>query len=346
RDDGERAARRWIDRILKAGTDDLVEKARAVALVSRILADIKTYGGDPEVGTSYASDLQSILALFEDATLNVEERVRIEVGEALGQVGDPRLESPEENRVLIAGGSFWMGADDREGMRNYDADALERERPVHQVTVSAFHVSRYPITVSAYRQFIAAGGYSNPTYWMPAGWSWRERDRIELPAAWETQSSCGNRPVVGVSWFEADAYARFVRGGLPTEAEWEWVTRGEAARRYAWGDDQPDQSRASSNLRFQTAPPVGVYPAGRTEEGVYDLTGTVEEWCADWSGDYAALDGTDPTGPDNGSARVLRGGAFYDHPDYLRAAYRYYNDPDYRDLNVGFRVVWRSPRGQ
>ena len=106
-------------------------------------------------------------------------------------------------------------------------------------------------------------------------------------------------------------------------------------RRYPWGAAAPTPAHASFGSRVEHATPVGVYPRGRTPEGLCDLGGNVWEWCADWFGDYSTEPRTDPTGPDSGTVRVLRGGAFGYHPDILRAAYRYNRRPAIRNKIVG-----------
>ena len=106
---GLRAARGFIERVLSTGSD-LVGRARAVGLLGRVLSDLRPYGGDPSVGTGYQEALRETRALFKPGGEPAPEEVRVEVGEALGQAGDPRLADPEANRVRIAGGRFRMGA--------------------------------------------------------------------------------------------------------------------------------------------------------------------------------------------------------------------------------------------
>ena len=344
---GLRGGRRLIEKILATGTDE-VSRARAVGLIGRVLADIQPYGGDPSVGTGYSEALQETLAIFEPDGEIVEEAVRVEVGEALGAAGDPRLAVPEDNRVEISGGAFWMGAqtEDPEAP-GYDAEAFDQESPVRQVTVSAFGLGRYPVTVQEYRQFVDTGeeGYLDPTCWAPEGWAWRSREGHAAPGSWKEQMRHRNRPVTEVSWYEADAYCRWAGGRLPTEAEWEHAARGEAGRRFPWGAEEPDPNRASFGFRFRNPSPVGSYPLGATPEGVHDLAGNVWEWGADRYGAYPSEAEEDPPGAESGSSRVLRGGAFYNDPRYLRAAYRFLFPPGNRGDSYGFRVVWSLSGG-
>ena len=125
-------------------------QAWAVGLVGRILRDVLPYGADPSQGTGYAEAREKTLAIFTEKGPRVPERVRVEVGEALGRAGDPRLRDPalfedDEDRVAIPGGTFWMGAQkSHRGKPGYDEDAFDDEAPVHRVTVSSFRIDRYP----------------------------------------------------------------------------------------------------------------------------------------------------------------------------------------------------------
>ncbi len=347
---GLRAARRLIERVLATGADR-VRQARAVGLVGRILVDVKPYGSDPSVGTGYSAALTETLAIFEPPGQGEEaldEVVRVEVGEALGQAGDPRLASPDENWITIPGGTFGMGAQKTDPEApGYDPEAFEDEAPVRRVTVSPFLLGRFPVAVQELRRFVEAGdeGYLDPRCWHPEGWAWRERNEHTGPGSWSEQLRHPNRPVRGVSWYEADAYCRWVGGRLPTEAEWELAARGEEARRYPWGREEPDPLRASFAMNVGRPTPVGVYPLGASPEGVRDLAGNVWEWCADWFGDCPPDDQTDPTGPPSGASRVLRGGSFGNFPRFLRAADRGGDRSEFRRGFVGFRVLCSSSGG-
>ncbi len=350
---GIRVARGFIQRILDTG-QDAVGRARAVGLVGRIVRDIRTYGGEPEAQTSYRQALADTLAIFQPGGEPVEERVRVEVGEALGQAGDPRLADEEANRVLIPGGTFWMGAQSKDRSEaGYDREAFdEREGPVRRVAIRAFLIGRYPVTVQEFRQFVEKedDGYLNPRRWDPAGWAWREKNDRREPGRWAEQIRHPKRPVTYVSWYEADAYCRWAGGRLPTEAEWEFAARGTEGRRYPWSSDDPTDRHANFAGRIGAPTPVGIYPLGATPEGIQDLAGNVWEWCQDWLKVYQkvprgveALE--NPQGPAQGSARVLRGGSWYHAPRDLRAACRSYSRPEYEYDHVGFRVVWVAPRG-
>ena len=336
-----------VTRIVASAGGGLPGKARVVGLIGRIIRDIKPYGGDPAEGTEYPALLREVLAVFEPGSKRVSETVRIEVGDALGQAGDPRLADPHANLVPIAGGTFWMGGQDSDRTKpGFDEQAHSFEAPVRRVTVSDFSIDPYPVTVGQFARFVAAdGGYLHRGHWEHDGWAWREGEDRRDPDRWDEQQRHPNRPVVHVSWYEAAAYARWAEKRLPTEAQWELAARGTEGRRYPWGAATPTDRHASFGGRTESATPVGIYPDGCTPEGVHDLAGNVWEWCSDWYGSYEAGDEMDPAGPESGKGRVLRGGAFGSGPGYLRCASRIYT-PGRAFNDVGFRCVVVASGGQ
>jgi formylglycine-generating enzyme required for sulfatase activity len=344
---GPRASKRLIEKVLATGGDP-VSQARAVGLVGRLLRDLRPYGGEPAAGTGYEKALSETLALFTRGGTAAPEGVRVEVGEALGAAGDPRLLDPLVHRVALPGGRFRMGAQktDREAA-GYDAEAWDDEAPVRQVSLSPFQIGRYPVTVAEFRRFLEAKdkGYLNPRLWMPEGWAWRTNEDVQAPGSWKQQLRHPNRPVVEVSWYQADAYCRWVGGRLPTEAEWEFAARGAAGRKYPWGSAEPGEAHANFGHRVDVPSPVGVYPQGATPEGVYDLAGNVLEWCGDWFGAYPPEEQHDPTEPLAGASRVLRGGSFVGDARHLRGACRLGFPPEVSGDVIGFRVVCSRSAG-
>ncbi|MDA1012864.1 MAG: SUMF1/EgtB/PvdO family nonheme iron enzyme [Planctomycetota bacterium] len=213
---------------------------------------------------------------------------------------------------------------------NYDQKASEDEGPVHQVKLDAYAIDRYPVTVFEYRRFVEHDGYRDEQWWTAGGFG-----EFQQPKSWDEQRSYPNRPVVGVSWYEASAWCG---GRLPTEAEWECAARGTTSRRYPWGNEDADPAHLNfkgSNIGHAT--PVGIYPTGATPEGICDLAGNVWEWCRNcWTNDYTAGEVFDVLD----SSRVLRGGSFGDAIIDCRAAHRSDNGPTARNSDVGFRCVW------
>jgi len=149
-----------------------------------------------------------------------------------------------------------------------------------------------------------------------------------------------DHPVRQVNWYEAMAYAAWLGGSLPTEAQWELAARGVDGRVYPWGDEPPTPMRANYGAADVGGPsPVKTYPEGATPDGIYDLAGNVFEWCRDWHG-VRGDDPTDPLGPEEGLTRTIRGGSFRDPASYIRSLIHTHTRPDGRAVRVGFRVAW------
>ena len=148
---------------------------------------------------------------------------------------------------------------------------------------------------------------------------------------------------MGVSWEEAGAYGPWAGGRVPAEAGWGEAAAGSDGRKYPWGNEAPDKTRAVFNLDFDTGQPasVGRLPKGASPFGALDMAGNVFEWCADWyeKDYYEKSPGADPRGPANGTSRVLRGGSWFYPPIFLRVAGRGGSTPDVRYIVVGFRAA-------
>jgi formylglycine-generating enzyme required for sulfatase activity len=174
--------------------------------------------------------------------------------------------------------------------------------------------------------------YRQPEYW--------EDSRFNHPS----------RPVVGVTWYEARAYCAWLSAQtredfrLPTEVEWEAAARGPEGRRYAYGDEYDPAKCNTFDTHIRATTPVGVFPDGRTPEGVHDLTGNVWEWTSTIYRDYpyAADDGREEAEPADALARrVVRGGSWSNYRQSARAVSRNGSPPGNRNFNGGFRVVRR-----
>ena len=320
----------------------LPEQAPCVALLGAMMADLQRMGYQPR-SPRYAEVRQAVLGIFEPGAEQIPLRVRIEAADALGRAGDPRLapEKAAENWIPIPAGSFWMGAQNSDDVeQNFDPEAYPNESPVHEVTLRAFRIRRYPVTVQEYGEFIAAGGYGEESYWATGGFG-----QFTQPEDWEQQQQRPSRPVGGVSWFEAAAYCAWGGGRLPTEAEWERVARGPASSRYPWGPGpELDGTRANYDCGKGQAgetTPVGLYPLGTSAEGVTDLLGNVWEWTADWYDEkaYERSCREDPPAPPSGQDRVLRGGSWVVYPAHVRVSYRTGVVPALRGSSFGFRCA-------
>jgi formylglycine-generating enzyme required for sulfatase activity len=305
----------------------LQDKVRCVALLSAMMRDLSRMDYQPKT-PAYQRTVKEVMGIFETGEAEgIDLAKRIEAADLLGQVGDPRLE--EDNWVTIPAGTFYMGAQktDKRG-RNYDVEAPDDESPVHEVTLRGFRIGRFPVTVQEFSKFILDRGYQTPKHWIEGFGQFTE------PEDWERQKEYPNRPVVGVSWFEAAAYCAWEGGRLPTEAEWERAARGPR------GDAPPlDPSRANYEMNVGHPTPVGLFPEGNTSEGLCDMLGNIWEWCADRYGYYEPGSADNPIGPVNGEERIVRGGSWVDDSGVVRASGRVRFEPTNRDDSIGFRCV-------
>ena len=221
----------------------------------------------------------------------------------------------------ISEGVFTMGFD--------GTQALEDERPRHQVWLPAFFMDLHEVTTSQYATFLAATHRLAP-------WQW---NTVEL-------SQHGDRPVIGVDWSDADAYCRWKGKRLPTEAEWEKSARGTDGRLYPWGNQVPNKDLANYALgaRFsysQVLMPVQSYAQGTSPYGLYQMAGNAGEWVQDWyaANSYEISPERNPQGPEQGQFKVLRGGSWSDLPKYLLTYGRFKLPPDTRNSYTGFRCA-------
>jgi gamma-glutamyl hercynylcysteine S-oxide synthase len=276
----------------------------------------------------------------------------------LDPIADPAPWAPVGAReVLIPAGPFTMGT-------SVEPWALDNERPAHQVEVAAFWLDTVPVSNAGYAAFVADGGYDNPRWWVPAGWQHRQQAGLQAPLFWQrdgdwwlhrrfgrVQRLVADEPVQHVSWYEADAYARWAGKRLPTEAEWEKAARHDPAtgrsRRYPWGDADPTPELANLGGARLGPARVGSYPAGESAYGVRQLIGDVWEWTAS---DFTAYPGFEVFpypeyslvffGPDY---KVLRGGSWAAAPVACRGTFRNWDYPIRRQIFTGFRCA-RDPR--
>jgi ergothioneine biosynthesis protein EgtB len=246
---------------------------------------------------------------------------------------------PTAQMIEIPAGEFEMGND--------SVEAMDNERSLHQVYLDTYWIDRYPVTCKQYRVFIEAEGYSNPQWWTTAGWEWLKTNSVKEPLYWSNDPTWNHHPVCGVSWYEANAYAKFVGKRLPTEAEWEKAASWDASRKrhctYPWGDAQPDSSCCNHNNNIGRTTPVNAYPEGESAYGCYDLLGNVWEWTSSWFDAYDGFvsypyQGYSQTYFDQ-QHRVLKGGSWATRPWSLRSSFRNWYYPEIRQILAGFRCV-------
>lgn len=268
--------------------------------------------------------------------------------------------------LLIPAGSFIMGTDQDEARRlsqETQGDRLEwyrREQPAHEVVLPDYKIARSPVTVREFTVFIQAGGYDNPVFWSEAGWAWKTSNRITCPEYWgeEPWSGQPDYPVIGVSWYAAQAYCAWLSAAtglpyrLPTEIEWEKAARGPDGRRYPWGNawnpaccNVNQQSRDSWETQFRRPRPNGLSPVGKfspqgdSPYGCVDMAGNVWEWCATPLLRYPLTTPRPAVTFNAAEPRVVRGGSWYHGPEDARCAARYCYYPQGQDNVVGFRVA-------
>ena len=258
--------------------------------------------------------------------------------------------------ATIAGGKFFMGTDDRKDE--------EAERPAHQVTLSPYCIDLTEVTVAQYKQCSDKGECKRaPRENEWPGITAREHKVYDPLCNIRDVDARGEYPINCVDWSLAETFCRAKGGRLPTEAEWEFATRGSDGRKYPWGDEPPtDGTRLNACGKeclawgkklneevtamypaddgFQTTAPVGSFPKGASPFGLQDVVGNVWEWASDWYAPYTPGASTDPTGAASGTERVLRGGAWNGgDPAWVRPTYRFKSTPGLRSHGIGFRCA-------
>ena len=382
---------------------------RAAAIAAEALLELRVpdfVEGRPHFGAVLSRVQAWLAALVGEGRLVPRERWR--AGDLLGQLGDTRPGVEDVVWVEVPEGPFLMGSVADE------ADAYDDEKPQHSLTLPRYYISRFPVTNAQFRPFVEGDGYSNRAYWTDAGWAWREGEAADLsplegvgdedwrrryaewlagrpkerrnrPYYWEhSEWGLANRPVVGVTWFEAMAYCRWLgeqlqvtgsrlqvwRDGcfeeinlqlstfnlqLPSEAEWEKAARGPVlsevegpgGRRYPWGDAWEEDHANTEEAGLGQTSAVGLFPAGASPYGVFDMAGNVWEWTRSRWGrnllkpdfEYPYVVDDEREAEESAAVPVLRGGAWLDDQRNARCAYRFRNVPvNFNDL-VGFRGV-------
>ncbi|MEO8463438.1 MAG: SUMF1/EgtB/PvdO family nonheme iron enzyme [Chloroflexota bacterium] len=261
--------------------------------------------------------------------------------------GQIRVDPHGIEQLWVPAGEFQMGTDAAtiaairaSNPPSWVARELPSEQPAHHVRLTAgFWIDRHEVTHQAFQAFVDAGGYENRAFWSDAGWAWlSSRDVAALP-----EPCAGDAPDVPqrcITWYEAEAYAAWRGGALPSEAQWEYAARGPDSHVYPWGDEW-DPARTNV-VDSSAAVPVGSYPSGASWVSALDMAGNAMEWVADWlSVDYYASSPVDdPRGPDAGQRKVEKGGWWGSNEFVARSAYRHYEDPPtYGDEHIGFRIV-------
>jgi formylglycine-generating enzyme required for sulfatase activity len=325
----------------------------------------------------------------------------------LWQLPAEKVLGAEGYLVPIPAGVFKMGTSDDEAQRlaEQESTPYDDEKPQHPVDLPAYALARYPVTNADYKRFKESADYANPLYWPGEAGLWlkgeldtepyvlmwpkdnqddlrnwlknRPVEKRRQPYYWDDpQWNAANLPVVGVTWYEAQAYCLWLTAKLqhaklidstqsvtlPTEAQWEKAARipqtSEVAHTaktsevlsaglWPWGDVWDKEKCNSDESKFSATTPVGMYPNGVNALGIHDLIGNVWEWTTtvwgtnlnepEFKYPYLADDGRED--PNAHALRVLRGGSWFSNRRLCRAAYRDWYVPVGFDGNVGFRVA-------
>jgi gamma-glutamyl hercynylcysteine S-oxide synthase len=255
--------------------------------------------------------------------------------------------------VRFPGGTVEIGAEP-------ELSPWPEERPVHRVELAPFWIDVTPVTNGDFMTFMGEGGYGLREIWSKEGWHWVREHQVGMPLGWTWQDGSWwvrclgreapldfTRPVCHVSWYEAEAFARFVGKRLPSEIEWEaaasWDPETQSRRSYPWGNMAPSPHVA--NLDQLTCGPaeVGAFPGNLSPVGCYGMMGDVWEWTASAYLPYpggedlgSATAGENQFGPHN---RVLRGGSWATRSGAIRASTRRSAPPESRYLFSGFRCA-------
>jgi iron(II)-dependent oxidoreductase len=216
---------------------------------------------------------------------------------------------------MVTAGQFWMGSSLEESKNG-------TEKPRHKVYLATYYIDKSPVTNQAYRKFIMETGHPEPPFWA------------------DPHYNNPTQPVVGVSWNDAVAYAKWANKRLPTEAEWEKAAKGKDSLLYPWGNEFNAGLTNVDYVMAQTSR-VDQFPGGASPYGCLDMIGNVWEWCLDWFDEnyYATSPSENPAGPAKGERKVIRGGAWDTISFNARNAFRFFCDPDAKANNIGFRCV-------
>lgn len=268
---------------------------------------------------------ENLARLFECCALEAfEQEIAVKdrhaLSLALGRLGDPRIVAdlrvtthPDEHRgyVRIPAGRYYVG-DKKEAV---DLD-------------ETFWLLKYPVTNSQYALFLGEGGYTAKDLWSADGWQWLQEEQVESPMYWrDPVFNAPNQPVVGVSWWEAEAFCKWAGGFLPSERQWEAAARGPHGFAYPWGDAWEDGICNSLEAGLGCTSAVGVFPRDRSDcTGIMDMAGNVWEWCQDVEASF----------------RVFRGGSWGSGARGCRAALRS-RSGSLPFVSLGFRVAAVPP---
>ncbi len=305
-------------------------------------------------GTGSGSFSSTLSGLNSNSQYYIRAYATNSVGTAYGNqvIFTTQPDSLDIETSLIPAGTFTMGSPITEPDRNTN-------EVLHQVTLSAFKMSKYEISNAQYAAFLNAYGIGQDGIYEDGAYptqtliyDWGASNGLSWTGSlWQPESGKENFPVVCVTWYGAAEFASYAGGRLPTEAEWEYACRGGTSTpfstgncldntlaNYAWLYPLTGCTNSNTNYPNQTQAVNSYNP---NVFGLYNMHGNVLEWCADWYGAYPNVAQTNPTGPAIGEGRVLRGGCLDSYAEYCRSAYRYaYNPSGSGGFVFGFRLAF------
>lgn len=220
--------------------------------------------------------------------------------------------------VTVPEGAFVMGSDSGE----WD------EAPVRNITLTEFQIFKNEVTNQEYSQCVEAKKCKSPYV-----------NNLNKIQKYYGDPYYNDYPVVNLTWQQASDYCQWIGGSLPTEAQWEKAARGEYGRVYPWGNDLPNRTYANYDSNIGDISKVGSFENGMSRFGAMDMAGNVWEWVQDRYGNYDAGNLKNPSGPNSGSERVIRGGSWGSDAESIRSSNRFSTSPDRFYANLGFRCV-------
>ncbi len=331
-------ARNPASNFIKAVSEKEQDNFQNLILAGECTLDIGVDNIDEIIYDNLIEEMRSVI--HDD----VPVKERVEVGEILGWLGDTR---DLKKFIPVAGGEYKLDHD--------------------IVTIKSFEIGKYPVTNRWFEEFINADGYKKEEYWSEEGLKWLAHTKAEHPSFWnERKWKCPNSPVVGVSWYEAFAFTKWLSAvnaegykyRLLEENEWEAAAAGLKGREYPWGNEWDKDKCNNADIEINKTSPVGVFKDGDTPDGISDLSGNVWEWT---TSDYHSKSTLDDFAFDeemqklldenkiveyfeklrekNRKLPVLRGGSWDNNCYVCRCAYRSYFGPNRRSSDTGFRCA-------
>ena len=266
---------------------------------------------------------------------------------------------PLTGDVEVEGGAFLLGGSREEPF------IFDNEKWAHPVEVAPFSIARAPVTQGEYAEFVESGAYGRRELWCAEGWEWCQRENIEGPLYWKREAGARwlrrhfdewvelepHHPVIHVNWYEADAWCRWKRRRLPTEAEWELAASSDPSggaappssrkRTFPWGNQPPEPERANLDWSRMGRVDVAAHAAGDSALGLRQMLGNVWEWTQSDFVPYPGFEADpykDYSRPWFHTHKVLRGGCWITRSRLIRNIYRNFYQPERRDVWAGFRT--------